>query len=433
MWPLLVLAATRRVLLYVDPCAERLHVLPACERRGVDVVRLHSPPAASAILQGAADEETVLRVRASTAPPAGKEREWAASQLPPGTTVCGVLCGSDGGLATAERLQHVLAPSRSNGVLPARRDKFEMNEVLRSRGLAALAQCAPSEWDDAARFLRQHGYPVVVKPRRGQASVLVGVAESEHQAHHMFEIVRKATVSLDNTEAASGCVVVQELLVGSEWVVDTVSASGEHKCVALWKYDKGAANGAPFVYFCDELRPCSGEQEAALISFAFAALDALEWRWGPCHIEIMMTVDGPRLVEVNAGRWNGVDFQGLVSICTGYDAYEATLDAYLDNEAWEHVASTPPAELLGAARLVKLVSSVEGELMELQHTQQLDALPSLIRFEPEPSQIGENVSLTVDLATCAGYAYLLHGDPTVVAEDYATIRKLQPTLFSVRT
>ncbi|KAL3903642.1 MAG: hypothetical protein SGPRY_011595, partial [Prymnesium sp.] len=112
-------------------------------------------------------------------------------------------------------------------------------------------------------------------------------------------------------------------------------------------------------------------------------------------------------------RWNGVDFQSLVQVCCGNDAYEATLLAYVDPEAWEDVPHMPPSELRGAARLVKLVSSVQGELLQISHEQELSELRSLVRFEPEPEQAGGTVKLTVDLATCAGYAYLLHGDPSV--------------------
>ena len=49
----------------------------------------------------------------STAPLAGAEpgeaeRAWASSNLPEGAEVVGVVCGSDAGLATAERLQAAL-------------------------------------------------------------------------------------------------------------------------------------------------------------------------------------------------------------------------------------------------------------------------------------------------------------------------------------
>ena len=84
--------------------------------------------------------------------------------------------------------------------------------------------------------------------------------------------------------------------------MDTVSRDGQHKVVALWLYDKGSANGAPFVYFSAEARGAEGTREEALIEYACAALDALAWRWGPSHIELKMTTTGPRLVEVRLLR-----------------------------------------------------------------------------------------------------------------------------------
>ena len=52
------------VLLYVDPCQERLHVLPAAEARGCEVVLLHSSAAADAILEEeGAETDASLRER----------------------------------------------------------------------------------------------------------------------------------------------------------------------------------------------------------------------------------------------------------------------------------------------------------------------------------------------------------------------------------
>ena len=59
-----------------------------------------------------------------------------------------------------------------------------------------------------------------------------------------------------------------------------------------------------------QLMPCAGPKERALVEYAFATLDALGWRWGPAHIELMSTVDGPRLIEVRGMRCrflNGCD------------------------------------------------------------------------------------------------------------------------------
>jgi hypothetical protein len=270
--------------------------------------------------------------------------------------------------------------------------------------------------------------------------------------------------------------VVQQYVAGDEWVVDTVSADGEHKALALWRYDKGRANGAPFVYFSDELRPMEGAKERALIDYAFEVLDALGWRWGPCHMEIKLAPNitpvprtlgmsasslsmasdaasqanggsttmcdndasaptlTPVLIEINAGRWNGVDFQRLCATSMGHDAYEAVLDAYLSRDAWEATPRAPPTSLRKHARLVKLVSSVSGKLSRdpsEMHAEALARMPSLTRFEPEPNTAGAHIDVTVDLATCAGFAYLQHADEQTIAADYQNLRELQPSLFEV--
>jgi D-alanine-D-alanine ligase-like ATP-grasp enzyme len=463
-------AAATPVLLYVDPCQERLHVLPAAEARGCEVLLLHSAAAASAILEDEAEGEMRERVESNRVPVAGEELAWAREVLPLQANIVGVLCGSDGGLSDAERLQAVLVGERSNGCNAARRDKYLMLEALRAHGLAAPLQCSPASWAETEAFLEGHcRYPVVLKPRRGQASVLVGLARSKGEAQSMDEMLRapKCHASIDTSElkAGDGNVVVQEYLEGEEFVVDTVSRAGEHKCLALWRYDKGPANGAPFVYFADELRGCAGPREARLVEYAFRVLDSLGWQWGPCHIEVKWAArgaggdgggveggdgggaegsssgdgsndgGGPVLVEINAGRWNGVDFHTLVSVCTGHDAYEATLDAYLDKEAWEALPSRPPAVLRGHGRLVKLVSSVSGTLVappEELHAEALAGLPSLLHFETEANAPGDTVTQTVDLASCAGYAHLLHADEAVVERDYQTLRQLQPRMFAVQ-
>ena len=461
-----------RVLLYIDPSDERQHILPSLERRGIECRMLHSAAAAAKIVE--LDPSVADRVRENIAPPAGMESEWAAEELPEGIVIVGVLCGSDGGLADAERLQDALVPHRSNGVNPARRDKYLMVEVMRAAGLASQQQAVTADWAATKAFIATQQLPVVLKPRRGQASVLVGLAQSEDEAERMDAVLRDSSVSIERLDVESN-VVVQQHVGGDEWVVDTVSANGEHKALALWRYDKGRANGAPFVYFSDELRPMEGAVERALIGYAFDALDALGWRWGPCHMEIKLApnippgrrdrerdlgesdvqtgaeasdeqagadaraADGtlpltPVLIEVNAGRWNGVDFQQLTSLCTGYDAYEATLDAYLDDDAWADTPRLPPTSLRGHARLVKLVSSVAGTLRRdpaEAHAEALAAMPSLMRFEPEPSSVGEHVDLTVDLASAAGFAYLLHADEATLTADYQTLRELQPRLFDV--
>tara|TARA_B100000787_G_scaffold159902_1_gene138504 strand:- start:163 stop:462 length:300 start_codon:yes stop_codon:yes gene_type:complete len=80
--------------------------------------------------------------------------------------------------------------------------------------------------------------------------------------------------------------------------------------LALWRYDKGEANGAPFVYFGIEPTASAGPRAAAICAYAAAVLDALCWRWGPVHMEVMWVEGrGPVLIEANCGRLNGEEFK----------------------------------------------------------------------------------------------------------------------------
>jgi len=153
--------------------------------------------------------------------------------------------------------------------------------------------------------------------------------------------------------------------------------------------------------------------------------------WGPTHIELKWTSRGPVLIEVNAGRFNGVNFKLLVDVCVGVNMYDATMDAYTDEQAWRVLPVMPPAQLRGAGRLVKLISSVEGVLRGLRHREKIESLQSVVSFDPAYTKEGDQVELTVDLASVAGFATLVHSDSDVVDADYRALQQLQPLLFDV--
>lgn len=437
--PAICSAPANSCLLYVDANFELPYVEAAVESRGAEVILLSSRARAAA-------QDTDLEI----VPSAGDEARWASDCLPTGTVVRGILCGDDGGLSEAERLADAIVPQYANGVQAARRDKFDMNEMIKLAGMATAPQLAPQCWDEVEAFLQTEcGLPAVLKPRRGVASVMVGLADTEAEARRLYDALEsapraetRAEDDNDDEEAsaapspelgASMAPVVQQFLRGTEYIVDTVSRDGEHKVVALYRYEKGAANGAPFVYMGIEACGVATSDEEALASYATRALDALSWRWGPCHVELMLTVNGPRLVEMNMGRWNGIGFKRLADGCYGYNAYDAAIGAYLDDgAAWDLVPPVPPPQLRTAGRMVHLVATTEGVLRRVRHRRRIARLRSLAHFDPRPNMAGERLVRTTCFVTAAGEATLLHPDAAVVESDYATLQRLQPTLFAVR-
>lgn len=171
--------------------------------------------------------------------------------------------------------------------------------------------------------IQQQPVACVLKPCIGVAS------EGVHKCLN-FKEVKNAFQKLYLKPKYGGglneALVVQECLEGTEYAVDTVSRDGEIKVVALWKYKKYHLNKAPFVYQCSELVSARGVWEKQVCNYCVDVLTAAGVKWGPTHTEIMMTKQGPRLVEVN-GRWHAQHFKPITDRCLGYDALTASIDA----------------------------------------------------------------------------------------------------------
>src|SRR6202011_2477627 len=90
--------------------------------------------------------------------------------------------------------------------------------------------------------------------------------------------------------------VAQEYLFGTEYAVDAVSCRGRHRVTDLGEYAQLAVNGV-----FDRMSGCftmvDGETRAVLGEYAGGVLDALGIAYGPAHLEIMLTPNGPCLVE----------------------------------------------------------------------------------------------------------------------------------------
>ena len=166
-----------------------------------------------------------------------------------------VMVGCETGVLLGDALCEGLGV-RGNGTAKSalRRNKFLQTEALRLAGINACGQRLADSAADVEDFIREREesvdesrpFEAVVKPVEGAGSDGVTVC-------HSADEVRRAFASLEGTKNVLGLmnysVLLQEYLRGDEYVIDTVSRSGVHKCVAIWKYDKRMCNGSPLVYF----------------------------------------------------------------------------------------------------------------------------------------------------------------------------------------
>ncbi|WKD33857.1 ATP-grasp domain-containing protein [Streptomyces xanthophaeus] len=313
----------KSVVVLVDAYPSSFALAKAFMDEGCDVVRVQSTVDVPKCYQGDFDTsafsaDIVHRgVPADTAAAVAEHRPVA------------VIAAGEYGVELADELSEELGlPTNGRRLSPARRDKFVMIETIRAAGLRAARQLLVEDERSLTDWHREVGGRVVVKPLRSAANDGVAICDTpEESAAALRGILGRTTVFSETNTAA----VVQEYLVGGEYVVDTVSRDGRHRVTDVWKYSKMSVPGVRDRITGGHLVPGDSPVRQALVDYASDVLDALGILHGPAHLEIIVTADGPCLVEVGA-RMAGANTPYYAELGAGESQIGWTVEAYLRPE-----------------------------------------------------------------------------------------------------
>jgi biotin carboxylase len=348
-----------------------------------------------------------------------------------GHEVIACLAGGEAGVDYADAFSEYLAstmPTKkilTNGTsIPNRRDKYIQQELCKQMGLRSVRQAGSDKFDENVQsFLKTEAYPVVLKPTESAGSDGVKLCYTYEDAQDHFE-------TLMNGQLVNGgdcpSVLCQEFLKGTEYVIDHVSKDGVHKTCMIWVYDKRVANGANFVYFGMKPVDPSTPLASILINYTRRVLDALKISHGPTHGEVMMTEDGPCLVEMNC-RAHGGDgtFAPLAQALTGgYSQVEMTADAFVDPLNFARTPDRPSYPFKAAGQEVIFVSRSKGIVKSAPGYDVIKMIPSFLHMDGLKSK-GNDIDYTIDLVTGIGSVILMHKDPEVVRRDIDFVRYLE--------
>lgn len=179
---------------------------------------------------------------------------------------------------------------------------------------------------EAARGL---GYPLVCKPVDLCAGMFVRRVDDEEQLNRAHHAAAGFPVNARG-QLRSPALLLEELLHGAEFSVETVSYAGVHHVVGVTDKSVGAA---PAFVETGHMFPAglSAEEARLLAATAQAALEALGIQQAVTHTEIKLTADGPRVIEVNP-RPAGNRITELVRHVTGIDLAAAAVHVALGAE-----------------------------------------------------------------------------------------------------
>jgi biotin carboxylase len=402
-----------RTVVMVDVYAPTMRLARAFADAGCAVVRLRSTPVVPDVYRahGGDDGEGLF---ADTIVHHGDDDltcKAVAAHAP-----IAVVTGGELGVELADRLSEALGlTSNGTALSAARRDKYVQVETVRAAGLRAARQLSVTDAEQLTRWHEGIGGRIVVKPVRSAGNDGVAFCDTPQEAVAAFRAVAGAPniFSLRNDG-----VVAQEYLAGAEYVVNTVSRDGRHRATDVWRYTKISANGVRDRISGAVLVPPSDPPWRQLVAYAGQVLDALQVRHGPAHHEIMLTEDGPCLVEVGV-RLCGADTAAQALLALGESQVERTVQAYLDPAAFLAEVDRPQTVRRHVA-MAFLTSPVAGILRGYPLLDRVRALESCHEIEIGVPP-GGLLPVTVNDTTEPLMVVLSHPRPEVVARDLATV------------
>jgi len=211
--------------------------------------------------------------------------------------------------------------------------------------------------------------------------------------------------------------------------VNAVSCNGKHYVTDIWKSTKRRLDGRALIYDNQKLQ-CSNSLEAKKITqYIFKALDALGIVQGPSHSEVMLTSDGPVLIETGARLSGGME-PVSAHLAVGYNQVEATVDAYFNTESFMEKTDGIYSKKFNAMRVFGIVDGT-GIVQNISVEAEAKKLNSVITLSVSPKE-NDFVTKTVDLFTSPYHFNLVHEDEAQLIADYAELQRIMKECITIR-
>ncbi|MCQ2078867.1 MAG: ATP-grasp domain-containing protein [archaeon] len=342
-----------------------------------------------------------------------------------------VLClpGTEGGVKLADRICTAMGlPGNDAATTYLRATKAGMVEALARAGIRHIQTETVGDVSDIARFWRENDLDrCVLKFSESAGTVGVKVCgsieEAESHYRHMMTIPNGLGTD-DHT------VLIQEYIGGTEYIVNTLSCNGEHMLTDVWVYGKILQEDGTLAYdygmLVKDLEPGNTE----MIAYAYKVLDAVQMRWGPCHIEIKVDRKGPVLIETNARPMGLAMTATYLDECLGYHITALTLDTMIHPQQFKALSLRPYAPRKYA--LMKIMIIPERIVADFSPTMVFaNALKSMREVLFFGKDGVSEYARTVDLDTSPLTLKMINEDYGELRRDYELLRLIEKNYFDI--
>lgn len=228
-------------------------------------------------------------------------------------------------------------------------DKGNMRNIFKTQNVASAWFFIIEKIEDLNELKSQLSYPCIMKPtdNAGSRGVILinGEDELENAYNYSYQASRNKKL------------IIEEYLQGSEVSVEVIVVDGDVHIVAIT--DKITTGAPHFV----ELGHCQPSQknhieQEKIKDLVCQAVQALGIKSGVAHVEIMLTENGPKMIELGARLGGDSITSHLVPLSTGVDMVKAAIEIALGKKP-----DITPAHKKGSA--IKFFSVEKGQIASI--------------------------------------------------------------------
>ena len=227
------------------------------------------------------------------------------------------------------------------------RDKARMKDELRRHGLPCARHKLLTRWDDAYDFVREVGFPIVLKPPAGMGCKATWRIKSEDELRGAMSAVH---ASPENPALA------EEFLRGREFSFETITIGGEVRFQSISRYFPTPLEvmETPWIQWVVVLpRAIDTDEFADVKELGVRTVKALGLDTGFTHMEWFRRDDGSLAIGEIAARPPGANIVRMNSFAHDTDMYRAWARAVVDGAfdgPWDRKYAVGCAFLRGVGR-----------------------------------------------------------------------------------
>lgn len=286
------------------------------------------------------------------------------------------------------------------------RDKALMKDTLRAAGIPVARHKLLHSFDDAASFVAEVGFPIVLKPPAGAGCKATWrVRDAEELKGALFA----------SRPTPQNPTLAEEFLKGREYSFETITIGGEPRFHSISQYlpTPLEVTETPWIQWCVlEPRDIYGHEYDDVRAVGTKVVKSLGLVDGFTHMEWFRRTDGTIAVGEIAARPPGANIVRMTGLCYDVDMYRAwaraVVDSYWDGP-WERKYAAGCAFFRGPGR--GRVARVEG----------IDRAQALVGGLVVESKLPSPGMPKSDSYEGDGYAIVRHPDTEVVKKALAIL------------